>query len=117
MRAFETIHLGHLGAWPVISYYKRLYADYKNSVLPVIWASQGETNVITIIVNAKVQASILMFVQSEYCPLFLNYNAAAKCCKSIILMSMFHIAFFSAHQCNNNSRLFADQNYCHNTTL
>ncbi len=68
LRAFETIHLGHLGAWPVISITNAYMQTTRIQSLPVIWASQGETNVITIIVNAKVQASILMFVQSEYCP-------------------------------------------------
>ncbi len=33
--------------------------DYKNSVLPVIWASQDGANVIMIIVNAKVDPAIL----------------------------------------------------------
>ncbi len=93
--------------------------DCKNSVLPVSWASQGETNVIMIIVNAKVQASILMFVQSEYCPFVpkLYIMQLLNAVNLSFLCSMFRIALFSAHQCNNNSRLFADQNYCHNTTL
>ncbi len=58
LRAFETIHLGHLGAWPVISYYKRLYADYKNSSYLEFRHHKVETNVITIIVERRSTCSI-----------------------------------------------------------
>ena len=34
--------------------------DYKNSVLPVVWASQDGANVITIIVNAKVDLYLIV---------------------------------------------------------
>ncbi len=36
--------------------------DYKNSDLPVIWASQDGANVIMMIVNVKVDLAILMLI-------------------------------------------------------